>query len=126
MNELIQNSWQWLLLVGLLGGTLSGALGVGSGVLIIPALVLGMGVQQKEAQGICLAVMVPMALMGAYRYYVNPDIKISMGIILVMAPLAVVGAYLGSQLAAWLPAAMLKRFFGVFIIIVGIKMAFMK
>lgn len=126
MNEVVQNGWYWLLLIGLLGGTLSGALGVGSGILIIPALVLGLGIQQKVAQGICLAVMVPMALMGAYRYYVNPDIKISLSVILVLAPLAVVGAYLGAQLAALLPAAILKRSFGVFIIIVGIRMAFMK
>ena len=126
MNELIQNGWYWLLVIGVLGGTLSGALGVGSGILIIPALVLGLGVQQKVAQGICLAVMVPMALMGAYRYYVNPDIKISLSVILVMAPLAVVGAYLGAQIAAWLPAAILKRSFGVFVIIVGIRMAFGK
>ena len=126
MNEVVQNGWYWLLIIGLLGGTLSGALGVGSGILIIPALVLGLGIRQKVAQGICLAVMVPMALMGAYRYYVNPDIKISLSVILVLAPLAVVGAYLGAQMAAWLPAAILKRSFGVFIIIVGIKMAFGK
>ena len=126
MNEIVQSGWYWLLLIGLIAGTLSGALGVGSGILIIPALVLGLGIQQKVAQGISLAVMVPMALMGAYRYYMNPDIKINMGVILVMAPLAVVGAYLGAQLAAWLPAAILKRSFGVFIIIVGIRMAFVK
>jgi len=75
MNEVVQSGRYWLLLIGLLGGTLSGALGVGSGILIIPALVLGLGIEQKVAQGICLAVMVPMALMGAYRYYVNPDIN---------------------------------------------------
>jgi len=126
MNEVIQSGWYWLLLIGLLGGTLSGALGVGSGILIIPALVLGLGIQQKVAQGICLAVMVPMALMGAYRYYINPDIKISLSVILVLTPLAVVGAYLGAQIAAWLPAAILKRSFGVLIIIIGMKMAFMK
>jgi len=126
MNEVVQSGWYWLLLIGILAGTLSGALGVGSGILIIPALVFGLGIEQKSAQGISLAVMVPMALMGAYRYYVNPDIKISLSILLVLAPLAVVGAYLGAQMAAWLPAAILKRSFGVFIIIVGLRMAFGK
>ena len=126
MNELIQTGWHWLLLISLLGGVLSGALGVGSGILIIPALVLALGVPQKAAQGICLAVMVPMSLMGAYRYYINPDIKISLSVILVMVPLAVAGAYIGSMIAAWLPAAILKRAFGIFIVIVGIRMAFFK
>jgi len=126
MNELIQTGWHWLLLISLAGGVLSGALGVGSGILIIPALVLALGVPQKAAQGICLAVMVPMSLMGAYRYYVNPDIKMSLSVILIMIPLAVAGAYLGSMIAAWLPASVLKRAFGIFVIIVGIRMAFMK
>jgi uncharacterized membrane protein YfcA len=126
MNEMVQNSWQWLLLISLVGGTLSGALGVGSGILIIPALVLGLGFQQKVAQGVCLGVMVPMALTGAFSYYVNPDIKISLSVILVMIPLAMAGAYLGSQIAAWLPALILRRFFGVFIIVVGARMIFAK
>jgi uncharacterized membrane protein YfcA len=126
MNEMVQNSWHWLLLISLVGGTLSGALGVGSGILIIPALVLGLGFQQKVAQGVCLGVMVPMALTGAFSYYVNPDIKISLSVILVMIPLAMAGAYLGSQIAAWLPALILRRFFGVFIIVVGARMIFAK
>jgi uncharacterized membrane protein YfcA len=126
MNEVVQNSWYWLLLISLLGGTLSGALGVGSGILVIPALVLGLGFQQKDAQGVCLGVMVPMALTGAISYYVNPDIKVSLSVVLVMIPLAMVGAYLGSQIAAWLPAVVLKRCFGIFIIVVGARMLFAK
>ncbi len=126
MSEVLRNHWYWLLLISLAGGSLIGALGVGIGILIVPALVLCLDLQQKTAQGTCLAVMVPMALMGAVRYYLNPDIKISPGVILVMIPLAVVGAYLGSLVAAALPAATLRRAFGVFVMLVGAKMLLMK
>ena len=126
MDELVRNSWHWLLLISLFGGILSGALGVGSGILIVPALVLFMGVSQKAAQGTCLAVMVPMALMGAFRYYVNPDIKLSGSAIFMMIPLAVAGAYFGSWIAASLPDVVLRRSFGVFVVIVGAKMFFTK
>jgi uncharacterized membrane protein YfcA len=124
MNELVRNSWPVLLVISLLGGTVSGALGVGSGILLIPALVLLMGMSQKVAQGTCLAVMVPMALMGAVRYYVNPEIRVSMSVIVVMIPLAVVGAYFGSWIAATLPAVVLRRAFGLFVVVVGVKMFF--
>ncbi len=122
MDELVRNSWYWLLLISLFGGILSGALGVGSGIVLVPALVLFMGVSQKAAQGTCLAVMVPMALMGAIRYYMNPEIKLSTSAILMMIPLAVAGAYIGSWIATTLPDVVLRRSFGVFVVIVGIKM----
>jgi uncharacterized membrane protein YfcA len=126
MDEVVRHSWYWLLLIGLAGGTVSGALGIGSGVLVVPALVLGMGFTQKVAQGTCLSVMVPMALMGALRYHWNPDIKISMAVILVLVPCAVIGANIGSSIAAWLPATVLRRVFGVFVIVVGVKMLWPK
>ena len=106
----------------MLSGILSGALGVGSGILIIPALALGLGVSQKVAQGTCLAVMAPMALMGVLRYHWNPDIQLDMAVILLLIPFAVIGANIGSSIAFWLPVSLLRQIFGVFIIIVGIKM----
>lgn len=122
MEEIIRNSWHWLALIGFLGGTLSGALGIGSGILIVPALVLGFGFSQKVAQGTSLAVMAPMALMGALRYYWNPQIKLNIGVIFLLIPLAVLGANLGSCIAAWLPETILRRLFGIFIIVAGVKM----
>ncbi len=62
-------------LLGICAGVLSGALGVGSGILLIPTLVLFCSFEQKSAQGMSLAVMVPMALVGALRYWKNPQMK---------------------------------------------------
>ena len=114
----------WLLLIGLAGGTLGSMLGLGSGIVVIPMLVLGLGFSQKVAQGTCLAMMVPMALMGAFRYHWNPEISMSLGVILILALGAVLGANLGSSIAAWMPNLALKKIFGMTLLIVGAQMLF--
>lgn len=152
-------------LIGVLGGTLSGLLGIGSGIIMVP--ILGTLWQkepdaQKIAQGTALAVMVPMAIAGALSYHFggqNSNWRISVpiflwslliGLIALSVPLrcgsllcvtqalghvrwnfvamlavgAVIGTmWLGAPLANFLPAPVLKKVFGIFIIIVGLRMA---
>jgi uncharacterized protein len=126
MEQSIGSIWYWLVGIGLLAGILSAALGVGSGVIVVPALALGLGFGQKTAQGTCLAMMVPMALMGALRYYWNPDIKLNWTVVLILIPCAVLGANVGSSVAAWLPAATLRKLFGALMIVVGVRMLWPK
>ena len=58
--------------LGLTAGTLSGLLGIGGGILLVPAMVYGFGLSQHQAQGTTLALMVPpIGLLGAYRYYIE-------------------------------------------------------
>ncbi len=92
-------SWYWLVLIGVFSGTLSGAIGVGSGIIIIPTLVFGMSVPQKSAQGMALAVMIPMVLVGAVRYKMNPEIQMNMSIVGLLAVGAVAGAFIGVEIA---------------------------
>jgi uncharacterized membrane protein YfcA len=122
MEPLLQQNLVKLIVLGLVTGVVSGALGVGSGIIFIPAMVLIMGMSQKVAQGTSLAVMVAMALMGALRYYWNPDIKLSLSVIGLLAVTAVIGSNVGSSIAFALSGAVLRKCFGVFIIIVGIRM----
>ena len=124
MEPLLKQTVFMLLILGIITGIISGALGVGSGILLIPALVLIMEMSQKVAQGTSLAVMVAMALMGAFRYYWNPDIKLQFSVILILAISAVVGANIGSSIAFIIPGAVLRKCFAVFVIIVGIRMFF--
>ena len=124
MDEIIRSGWHWLVLIGVFSGILSGALGVGSGILIIPALVLVMSFPQKIAQGTCLAVMVPMALMGAIRYKMNPAIQINMMVVLLLAVSAVIGAFAGVEIAGRLPGNVLRKIFACLIIIAALKMLF--
>ena len=88
---------------------------------MIPALV-ALAIPQKEAQGIALAVMVPMALMGAVRYKLNPDIEINMAIVGLLALTAVIGAFAGAGFAAYLSNTVLRKAFALFLVLVGCKM----
>lgn len=109
------------IVLGLCAGVLSGILGVGSGLVLIPALVLLLDFPQKSAQGISLAVMVPMTLVGAIRYQRNPQVQMNAAYIGLIAVGAVIGAAVGAGWAQVLPAATLKKVFALFIIAVGIR-----
>jgi uncharacterized membrane protein YfcA len=124
MELALKNHVVMLVILGIVTGVISGALGVGSGIIFIPALVLILGASQKVAQGTSLAVMVAMALMGAIRYHLNPEIKLQMPVILILAVTAVIGANIGSSLAFVLPGAVLRKCFAVFVILVGVRMLF--
>jgi hypothetical protein len=113
----------WILvLIGLTAGILSALLGVGSGILVVPALVVGFGLAQKSAQGVALAVMVPMALVGTIRYMTTPDIDIHLGWVLLLALGGVAGALVGASVMARLPGDLLRKLFALFLIVVAIHM----
>ena len=108
--------------VGIAAGMLSGLFGVGGGVIMVPALVLLIALPQKTAQGMSLAVMVPMALFGAWRYWQQPNIGMNMGVVALLAIGALVGTLAGTEIAVRLPEHVLRRSFAVFLIIVAIRM----
>lgn len=111
-----------LLLIGLLGGTISGALGVGGMIIIVPALVFFMGLTQHQAQGTSLAMMLlPIGILGVMNYYKAGHVKI--GYALIMMSAFIIGSYLGSKYSIQIPAKTLKQVFGILLILVGIKMS---
>lgn len=113
--------WIWYVLGGVAAGVLSSLFGVGAGILLVPLLSIAFGFGQKSAQGMALAIMVPMALVGAIRYHLNPDISIKLSLVAIVATGGVIGALLGSRLAFAIPNLILKRMFACFIIVVGIN-----
>lgn len=114
--------WWVFVALGLCAGVISGTLGLGSGIVVVPALVFLCGFGQKAAQGTALAVMVPMALVGAIRYWRNPQIELNGVVIVLVALGAVAGAMGGTELAARLSAGTLRKVFALFLMIVAIKM----
>lgn len=124
MTHLSIANWYFFAVLGLFAGIISGALGVGSGIIVVPALVFLMSATQKEAQGMALATMIVMSLMGTVRYYMNPDIKLYLAGIVVLSVFAVIGSNIGSSIAFALPGPVLRKVFAVFIIIVGLRMLF--
>ncbi len=122
MLEQLPAPWWGLVGLGLGAGVLSGLLGLGSGIVLIPVLVVLMLVPQKVAQGTALAVMVPMTLTGAIRYWMNPEIRIQPTVVALIVMGALVGAMIGTELASRLPASTLRRLFAVFVLIAGFRM----
>ena len=122
MTGQLCSPWWNFIVLGICAGIISGALGLGSGTIVIPALVLLFNFGQKNAQGMALAVMVPMALVGALRYWQNPEIELNPVIIGLIICGSVIGALVGVELAGMLPAHVLRRVFAIFLIIVAVRM----
>lgn len=114
--------WWAFIVLGLCAGVVSGTLGLGAGVVVIPALVLLLEFEQKTAQGTALAVMVPMALVGALRYWRNPQVDLN-GLVIALIVLGAIGGTLvGTELAARVPAGVLRKMFAVFLVLVAVRM----
>lgn len=106
--------------IGFLIGILSGLLGVGGGIFLVPIMVGFLGYEQHRAQATSLAMIIPTAICGSFVYNLhgNTDFKIA----LIMACGSIIGAYFGARLMTKLPAPQLKALFALLLIFVGIRM----
>lgn len=113
-----------LILLGIAAGILSGLVGVGGGIIIVPALVLLLGFTQKQAQGTSLAILLlPVGIIAVAEYYKGGYINIKYA--LLMAVAFVVGSYFGSKFALTLPDEKLKKIFAVVLMLLSLKMLFL-
>ncbi|MFH0800444.1 MAG: sulfite exporter TauE/SafE family protein [Pseudomonadota bacterium] len=105
-------------LVGATAGLFSGFFGLGGAVVIIPALVYVFGFEQQTAQGTSLAMLLPpIGLLAAWRYWQAGNVKI--GASLALAVGFFFAAALGAHFAVQLPHQLMKRLFGVALLIIG-------
>jgi uncharacterized membrane protein YfcA len=112
-----------VLVIGLLAGILGGFVGVGGGVLIVPALVLMFGFDQHLAVGTSLgALLPPVGILGAYEYYRHGHLNLTYALLLSAGLL--IGGYLGAVYAVKLPGTTLRRIFGVFLLLTSIRMLY--
>lgn len=108
-----------------MAGVLSGFIGLGGGVVLVPCLIYFMGMTQHSAQGTSLAVMLPpVGILAVMNYYKGGYVDIKSALILGLS--FIVGGYLGSKIAINLPEALLKKAFGGIVILIGLKMIFNK
>jgi uncharacterized membrane protein YfcA len=106
--------------IGLLAGILSGMFGIGGGVIIVPALMLVVGFSIKMASGTSLvALLLPVGLLGAAEYYRQGQINIIAAICLAIG--LFIGAYFGAKITISLPELMVKRAFGVLLLVLAIR-----
>jgi len=104
-----------LALAGFLAGAVSGVLGVGGGLVFVPALTVGLGVPQTLAQGTSLAAILPTALVGGIT--ADREGNVLRSRLVVMGVLGAVGGAAGAVLALALPTGVLVRVFGFFLIL---------
>ena len=114
-----------LIILGLTAGALSGLIGIGGGIIIIPALVFIFGLSQKMAQGTTLALLVPpIGLLAALTYYKHGYVDIKFATLIIIGFL--IGSIIGAKFAVKLPTEIITKVFAISIILIGIKMLFSK
>lgn len=112
-----------LIIVGLLAGVLSGLVGLGGGVIIVPALVFILGFSQHQAQGTSLGILLlPAGFFAAMNYYKRGYIDIK--VVLLLFTGFLVGGWIGSKISLSLSQAALKKIFAIALILIAGKVLF--
>ena len=110
-----------LLLIGVLAGVCAGMFGIGGGLIIVPALVFFYGLTQHAAVGTSLgALLLPVGALSAWVYWKNGNLNVTYSLLIAAGLL--IGAYFGARLAGSLNDAMLRKAFGVFLLLVSAKL----
>ena len=110
-----------ILIIGLFAGTVSGLLGVGGGIIVVPSLVLILGFSQHLAQGTNIAMMMaPVVVLSFVNYYKAGQVDWKVALVLMTA--FIVGGWIGSKISLQISPVMLRKVFGLFMLIVALKM----
>ncbi len=112
-----------LIIIGLAAGMLGGMVGIGGGLVIVPALIYFLAFSQHQAQGTSLGLLLlPVGILGVWNYYKGG--YVDMRAVGILAIGFVAGNYFGSKWALSLPTLTLKRVFAIFMILIAMKMLF--
>lgn len=111
-------------LIGVLSGVTSGLFGVGGGIVMVPAMMYFMNLPIKQAIGTSLLVIIPTAVIGTYKHHAQGNVSWSIALSLI--PTAVLGGFLGAWITAQISADNLKRLFGGFLILVGVRLLLLR
>jgi uncharacterized membrane protein YfcA len=112
-----------LAIIGLAAGVLSGMIGIGGGIIIVPALVFILGFSQQQAQGTSLGLLLlPVGILAVFNYYKQGFIDVK--VVGIMCVTFVLGGWLGSKLALSVPQETVKKIFAILLLVVAAKMLF--
>ena len=112
-----------IILVGIAAGMLGGLVGVGGGIIIVPALVYFIGFSQKAAQGTSLGlILLPVGILGVLQYYKQGHVDFR--VVGILAVGFLIGSYFGSKVALSLPQETVKKIFAILMVVIAVKMLF--
>ena len=113
-----------LLAIGLIAGVFAGMFGIGGGLIIVPALLFLLGLKELEAIGTSLAALIPpVGLLGAAEYYRNGYMNLRFAGLLAVG--IFLGAYFGARIMIPLPPEVIRRLYGVFLLVIAARMLLM-
>jgi hypothetical protein len=112
-----------LFTIGLLSGVISG-MGIGGGTILIPSLVFFTNLNQQEAQGVNLIVFIPVAIVALIIHYKEKSIDFKPAKWIIVGGIA--GSIIGSLLAMKINSNSLRKYFGIFLLFIGIYELFKK
>jgi uncharacterized protein len=118
-GSLSPQGWLVALAVGLFTGLVSGLMGIGGGNILVPASTILLDLEQHQAQGVSLLVIVPTAISGAWSHYRrgNVDLRVA----LLLTPGAVLGGVLGARVAQGIPGDQLRGIFGLLLLYFALR-----
>ncbi|WP_081578623.1 sulfite exporter TauE/SafE family protein [Thermacetogenium phaeum] len=108
------------LITGLATGWLSALLGIGGGVILIPAMVYLLKIPVQQAVGTSLMVIIPTAVVGAWKHYNLNHVNLKFALLLAMG--AVVGAYFGALTTSYISGEVIRKLFAVLLLITAVRM----
>lgn len=112
-----------VIMVGIAAGILGGLVGVGGGIIIVPALVYFLGFSQKTAQGTSLGlIMLPVGILGVLQYYKHGHVDFKVVGILAIGFL--IGSFFGSKISLGMSQETVKKIFAILMILIAVKMLF--
>ena len=124
-KKLSANKILILLCIGIAAGILSGVVGIGGGIIVVPALVFFLGFSQEMAQGTSLSFLIlPTGIFAVMNYY--KEGYVDWKVALIIASSFLLGGYLGSKVAISLDQAVVKKIFATFMVLMGLKMLIWK
>ncbi len=113
----------YLLLIGLAAGFMGGMVGIGGGVIIVPALVMLLGMSQHQAQGTSLTmILFPVGILGVINYYKQGYVDFKYAGLLAVG--FFIGSFLGSKYSLSLPQLTVKRAFAIVMMVLAVKILF--
>lgn len=111
-----------VILIGLVAGIINGLFGSGGGTIIVPALVFILGIEDHKAHATTISIILPLTIISTFIYFKNGAIDFT--ICLYIALGGIIGGFLGAKLLNKVPKNILRKIFGIFMIIAGIRMVF--
>ncbi|MBW4426339.1 MAG: sulfite exporter TauE/SafE family protein [Nostoc desertorum CM1-VF14] len=118
----MSNIFIQLLLIGLVAGVAGGMFGIGGGAIMIPAMVLVIGLEQKLATGTSVAAQIlPIGILAALVYYRNGNLNIKYALIIAVG--LIVGNFFGALFAnqPFISSELMKKLYGIFVLMIGIR-----